>query len=123
MADVDFDQFWAAYPRKEARKDAAKAWSCMTEVQKFTARESIGIHVSYWDASGRAKNYIPLAGSWLRGERWADELTMPESDTQADWWRSIAGIEAEARKLSMWPPKAGEDWMSLKARVMARKAA
>jgi hypothetical protein len=123
MGDPDFEQFWAAYPRKEARKDAGKAWMQMTPEQKFAARESIPIHVRYWEVSERSRHYIPLPATWLRGERWTDELPMPESQTQAEWWRSTAGIEAKAREMGMWPPRAGEDWHSLKARILARKVA
>ena len=123
MDDSDFDTFWAAYPRKEAKKDAMKAWASLALGQKFAARESIPIHVRYWEASGRSKQYIPLPATWLRGERWEDELTMPESQAQSEWWRSTAGIEAKAREMGMWPPRAGEDWHSLKARILARKAA
>ncbi len=117
----DFESFFNLYPRKVSRKDAEKAWLALTPEQKFAAIESLPIHIRYWSAAGTTKEYLPYPASWLRGERWEDELEMPKAE--GDWWRSTAGIEAEARKLGMWPPKAGEDWMSLKAKIMARKAA
>lgn len=118
MGDPDFETFWAAFPRKEAKKDACKAWSLMTPEQKFAARESIAVHVRYWEASGRTRQYIPLPATWLRGERWEDELAMPESQATAEWWKTTAGISAKAREVGV-TPRAGEDWHSLKARTLA----
>jgi hypothetical protein len=121
--DPDFEQFWSAYPRKEGKKDALKAWRALNEGQKFAARESIPVHVRCWNAAGRSKHYMPMCGTWLRGERWEDELEMPETKApQVDWWRSTAGIETKARELGMWPPRAGEDWHSLKSRILAKAA-
>lgn len=120
----DFDQFWLCYPRKEGRKDALKAWGHLDSGQKFAAREAIPLHVKFWELSGRERNYIPMAGTWLRGERWADELVLPQTRRSTDdWMRSTAGIEAKARELNMWPPRAGEDWHSLKTRILAKAAA
>lgn len=94
----------------------------MTDSQKFVALESLPMHIRYWELSGRSKDYVPYPASWCRGERWTDELEMPEKKAGIDWWRSTAGIEAKAKELGMWPPKAGEDWHSLKARLMAKAA-
>jgi hypothetical protein len=118
----DFETFWLAFPRKEGKKDARKAWSAMTPAQRFEALQSIPVHVRFWNLSGRDKQYIPMCGTWLRGERWSDELEMPAKKSDADWWRSTAGIEAKAREVGI-VPKLGEDWMSLKARVMAKVVA
>jgi hypothetical protein len=115
----DFDTFWATYPRKEAKKDARKAWATLTDGQKFAARESIGIHVRYWNASGRTSQYIPLGGTWLRGERWEDELEMPETQ-KMEWWKSKEGIEAKAKETGCWPARANEGWHELKARILAK---
>lgn len=122
MDDPGFDEFWTTYPRREGKKDAMKAWAHMTEEQKFSARASIPIHVRFWKLSGRERHYIPLPATWLRGERWSDELEMPQSKAENEWWRSTAGIEAKAKEMGMWPPRAGEDWHSLKARILARVA-
>jgi hypothetical protein len=118
----DFEQFWDFYPRKEGKKDARKAWGVMSAADRFAALQSIPVHVRFWNLSDREKRYMPMAGTWLRGERWSDELEMPAKKSDADWWRSTAGIEAKAREVGI-VPKLGEDWMSLKARVMAKVAA
>lgn len=121
--DADFDHFWMTYPRREAKKDAQKAWAQMTPGQKFAAREAIGVHVRYWNAAGRSKQYIPLPATWLRGERWTDELEMPEpQDAMGEWWKSTAGITRKALAVGI-SPKPGEDWHSLKARILAKERA
>lgn len=122
MDTSDFEQFWSAYPRKVAKAHARKMWARLTAEQKFAAIQSLPIHVRYWQAAGRDAEKIPHPGSWIGGERWEDELTMPEAP-QAEWWKTTAGIEAKAKELGMWPPRAGEDWHSLKARILARRAA
>lgn len=123
-SDPDFEQFWTEYPRKEGKKDAMKAWMRLESTDRFAAREAIGLHVKFWNLSGRERQYIPMAGTWLRGERWSDELAMPQARRSTDdWMRSTAGIEGKARQLGMWPPRAGEDWHSLKTRILAKVAA
>jgi hypothetical protein len=116
---ADFDSFWNFFPRKEGRKDALKAWTALTEEQKFAALQSIPLHVRYWNLAGRSKQYMPMGGTWLRGERWTDELDMPEVEMKSDeWWKTQAGILKKAQSLGI-NPKPGEDYMSLKARILA----
>lgn len=115
----DFGIFWAHYPRKVAKKDAQKAWSKLTSAQKQAAMEALPKHIKRWDDP----IFIPYPASWLNGERWEDELEECKPKAQNDWWRSTAGIEAKAREMGMWPPRAGEDWHSLKARILAKEAA
>lgn len=121
--ESDFASFWNLYPRKVAKKDALKMWDRLTSDQKWLASQALPLHIKYWEISGRDMDRIPHAASWINGERWADELAMPKTRRAADdWMRSTAGIETKARELGMWPPRAGEDWHSLKTRILARAA-
>lgn len=123
MNGDDFEQFWAIYPRRVAKKDAEKMWARLTPDQKWLALQAMPLHVRYWQAANREPDRIPHAATWINGERWNDELAMPEAKApQVDWWRSTAGIETKARELGMWPPRTGEDWHSLKARILAKAA-
>ena len=63
-----FEEFWKNYPRKDAKKDAEKAF---TTIKAPLAEIMAG--VKKLKAENRKKEFIPLAGSWLRGERWKDE--------------------------------------------------
>lgn len=71
--DELFLAFYAAYPRKEARKDARKAWGQMPPEDAITALSAILVWARVWKAQNREQQHIPLPASWLRGERYFDE--------------------------------------------------
>lgn len=73
---VGFPEFWKLYPRKEKRADAVKAFSQMITdpiIQFSMVMKSLSEQVMF-NFKGRELQYIPLAGSWLRGERWDDPI-------------------------------------------------
>lgn len=120
---IDFADFWAIYPRKVAKKDAERAWVRLTPEQRFSAFHALPMHVKYWQAAGRTKETTPHAASWLNGERWTDELEMPEIPAaDGGWWKTTKGIEAKASEVGI-VAKPGEDWHSLKARILAKERA
>lgn len=71
-----FDRFWAAYPRKNSKQEARRAWEklrpnavlqdlilvalCQQKASEQWAREN-----------GR---YIPYPATWLNQRRWEDEV-------------------------------------------------
>jgi hypothetical protein len=66
-----FGAFWSAYPRKQGRKPARKAFDKLD-------REAWALLVPAVERQKRCrqwqdKQYIPLASTWLRQERWTDE--------------------------------------------------
>lgn len=115
--DIGFEQFWSAYPRKVAKGYARKIFARLNAEDQFAAIQAIPIHVRYWKLSGRSWDYLPHAATWLNGECWADELEMPEPQAGSDWMKTTAGISAKAREVGI-SPRAGEDWHSLKARIL-----
>ena len=69
-----WDDFWTIYPRHEARKDAFKAWGQMTDDAE---RLAAIIGAAAWRRillARHAEGFCPLPASWLRGERYRDEL-------------------------------------------------
>lgn len=120
---MTFEEFWALYPRRVSKKDAQAAWGQMTEQQKFAAIHSLPVHVRYWSMSGTTKEFLPYPATWLRGERWEDELEMPEvsASAQNEWMKSQTGIAKKAQEVGI-TPKAGEGWHELKARILAKVA-
>lgn len=73
---IGFQEFWDLYPRKEKKVDARKAWMSVTvqsSIQIPVLIEALKNQLE-WNFHGRAYQYIPLPASWLRGERWNDEL-------------------------------------------------
>lgn len=117
----EFCAFWDLYPRRVAKKDAEKAWRGLSESQRFAAIQSLPIHVHYWDAIGTTKDWLPYPASWLRGERWTDELEMPK-EKQPDWWASDSGIMREGLKRGI-RPRPGESMQDFKARVAMQRMA
>ncbi len=73
-SDDLWEEFWCVYPRHEAKKDARKAWR---DVPPATRLQAIVAAVDWrrvWKRQGRDTSVIPLPATWLRGERWEDEL-------------------------------------------------
>lgn len=104
-APIGFDEFWQRYPRKEKRADAARAWRAVVikgRVHQRSVFAALDAHVRHWrDTHGDNTQYIPLAPTWIRGERWTDELpghltAVPDIDlrTVDDYLDHAAGTEA-----------------------------
>lgn len=64
-----FEAFWAAYPRKEAKRRADQAWRAAL---KRADRDTImaGLERFRWPDD---RQFIPLPASWLNADRWADQ--------------------------------------------------
>ena len=84
-----FEQFWKIYPRKVAKANALKAWhqvdgdSSLAGILDAVKKSTPG-----W-LEGEAK-FIPHAATWLRGERWTDEVEAKTKDQltpdDAEYW-------------------------------------
>jgi hypothetical protein len=78
-----FDDFWLLYPKRMARLEAVKAWSRMTSVQHVAAITGLVGWRKVWMDRGELQ-FVPNAATWLRGERWEDELPMPQGMQAGD---------------------------------------
>ena len=80
-----FDLFWLAYPRKEARAGAAKAFASLNPDDQAAAagrvREWFGRRTD-WVRNGT--DYRPHPTTWLNQKRWTDltEITIPPLTTE-----------------------------------------
>jgi hypothetical protein len=85
---VSFSDFWAKYPRKVAKKDAERAWKQIdpTEHQKVLAAIDRHRKSEQWRKDGG--QFIPFPASWIRGERWTDELEGDLSMGECCWNRN-----------------------------------
>ena len=70
----DFQQFWEAYPRKVNKAQARKAWNQVSQVRP--SLETLLEALDKQKTQGQWQNpmYIPHAATWLRNERWEDEV-------------------------------------------------
>lgn len=92
--DSRFDRFWAAYPRKDAKKTARRAFDKIDPDEELL--NAMLDAVSRQRASPQWQKddgqYIPMPATWLNGERWKDQggngsATVVEINLDGDTWR------------------------------------
>ena len=92
-SDPAFEQFYAVYPRHEAKQPAWRAWKTL-RVSSGLAEEimaALARHRDRWQRLGTASDKIPLPASWLNGKRWMDQFDVP-LDLYAKFPRGGAGV-------------------------------
>lgn len=79
----DFDRFWAAYPRKEAKKDARKVWDKLRPDPALVARilDAVERRKRSDDWLREGGRFIPHPSTWLNGRRWEDETAAHAGDS------------------------------------------
>jgi hypothetical protein len=85
---VSFDEFWRAYPRRVAKAEARKAWD-----QTESIRPPIGDVIAAIQRSATQwtdVRFVPHPATWLRGERWDDEVTFIDAP-KSDFMRRLQG--------------------------------
>lgn len=85
---MTFDDFWALYPRRVAKKAARKAWEKLSADQQRQAFEALPDHARMF--SNRAMEHVPHAATWLNGERWEDEIHADRGQQKFDPFRHQA---------------------------------
>lgn len=97
--EQEFDVFYKAYPRKVAKGDARKAWQATKKIRPpisdILAAIMAQTKTDQWTKDNHA--YIPYPATWLRAERWSDEIqvTIPGVVAGKDWRESWQGITAK----------------------------
>ena len=75
---MEFEQFWSLYLRKESKADARKAYSKLKPEDRTKIAQCLPVHINRWMILQTEKHYIPLPATWIRGERWEDEIELPQ---------------------------------------------
>lgn len=72
-----FHAFWQAYPRKQAKEEARRAWAKVNPDAELQAQilEAVACQVSGADWTREGGRFIPYPASWLNGKRWTDQGT------------------------------------------------
>ena len=101
----DFDLFWKAYPKKVAKGDARKAWG-QTERIRPDLETMLNAITEQMKSDQWRKNegqFIPYPATWLRQERWDDELmvTLPGVVQGKPWHETWGGIVAKGHELGI----------------------
>ena len=82
---ITFDNAWAVYPKKVAKKDAMRAWAKIKPESYPLILQAIARArtTDQWRKDRGA--YIPHFATWLNGERWTDELESDLTMGQCCW--------------------------------------
>jgi hypothetical protein len=91
-----FAEFWQAYPDSRAKSDALKAYCQAIDRGSSAADLLAGAKRYAIECKGKERQYIKLAGGWIRGERWTDETTPKPALTLVP--RLTAEEEAQERE-------------------------
>lgn len=97
-----FPAFWAAYPRKEGKQTALKAFTKINPDQELLQTMLAAIErqkqTAQWKENGG--QYIPHPATWLNGRRWEDEVvnrvTVKPGSAQDYEQRDYSNAQAEA---------------------------
>lgn len=70
-----FEAFYRAYPRKDKRKAACRAWDKLkpTEPLLRVMAAALAVQMRSEEWQREAGRYIPMPSSWLNGRRWEDQ--------------------------------------------------
>lgn len=77
VLDADgFDEFWMAYPKKQSKATAVRAWRRVPKGERPAIMAALEKHkaLPQWTRDGG--QYIPLAATWLNQKRWEDDLSI-----------------------------------------------
>lgn len=100
---VEFDRFWAVYPRRQQRKTASKSWEKLKVTEDLFSRikQNIVDRLQSQEWSLLDKVHIPHASTYLNQERWDDEIIVRraphEISKRPDKPRSAVDRVREAR--------------------------
>ena len=100
VVDDLFEQFYEAYPKKQGRIAAQKAWNKLKPDQSLTnqliADIQARIDQGAWCTTGPDRNYIPGPAPYLNQRKWEDEIIpRPEFKKPVDF----SAIAREAQEL------------------------
>jgi hypothetical protein len=81
---ASFELFYEAYPRKQGRQAAIKAWGKLNPDAGTTAEIMRAIELQKQSEQWQQENghFIPYPATWLNGRRWEDQLTPPTTRTR-----------------------------------------
>ena len=117
----DFQEFWEVWPKRCAKADARKAWAqtkdIRPELTNLLNAVKAACKTEAWMKDGG--KYIPHPATWLRGERWDDELEvkLPNVVNEKPWHETATGIELKGKELGL-DPSQFESFPHFKVAVM-----
>lgn len=100
-----FDEFWKAYPRKVAKAEARKAWQQTEKIRPPIEQLIAAIKAQSGTEQWMRGNgqFIPYAATWLRGERWEDEVEVKLAGVvnEKPWHETWQGIVQKGAEMGL----------------------
>jgi hypothetical protein len=117
---MSFDELWAMYPRKVAKRVAQKSFERLTQTEQAQALEAMPNHLAYWKSQDTQLAYIPHLATWLNQYRFEDEVVIEEPKQnkrpELPWYSSEELTIRKASEIGC-PAYAGEGWQQWRARI------
>lgn len=95
-----FEAWWSVYPRKAAKVEARKAWGQMSKAIGLLTLAELMARTERFAQSvvNREPEHVAHPATWLRGERWNDELQPTRSQTDGQPSRHSGAIDYAAER-------------------------
>jgi hypothetical protein len=93
-----WETFWSLWPKRVARLDASKAWQSLSSDQRVAAVTALPLWRQVWASRGEMQ-FVPYAATWLRGQRWEDE--MPDRWTTSHASHTAAKLPSAGERAEM----------------------
>lgn len=89
-----FEQFWKAYPRKDSKKAALKAFTRIPNLEGEFPRIMEAVEAAKKSAQWNEDHgkYIPYPATYLNGEKWKDEGTQTQEDKMNEALRGLNSL-------------------------------
>lgn len=117
---MSFNELWASYPRKIAKRVAQKSFERLTQTEQAQALEAMPNHLAYWKSQDTQLAYIPHLATWLNQYRFEDEIVIEEPKVnkrpELPWYSSEELTIKKANELGV-QAYAGEGWQQWRARI------
>lgn len=99
-----FQEFWAAFPKRDGANPKAKAEKLYTAAVKSGVAEQTIIDAAklcsddYRRRNEWGSRFVPRATTWLSEQRWGDETGKPQQarDSEPDWGACVRAFRAGA---------------------------
>jgi uncharacterized protein YdaU (DUF1376 family) len=98
-----FDRFWSAYPRKDSKQDALRAWISLKPENGLTEMivENVRSRALSEDWTKDNGKFCPLPATYLRKRRWEDEGTKVQPSSSPGYhqkWEKPDWMKVEEEK-------------------------
>ena len=99
---MNFEIFWAKYPRKIAKRLAREVFNRMPKEDQEMAIKAIDTHLKHWKVEGTEMQFIPYATTWLRQGRFEDEIVV-QAVKGKEWHETSTGLIEKGREFNLDP--------------------